>query len=71
MECLRQTFFLPPPQADLSDQRTRYPEPLIIDAGLTNEEIRQAIWKHFQDKAPGVNELPNRPLRAIFVPSVL
>ncbi len=66
-ECLRKTFFPPPPQVDLSVvQGARYPEPLTVDEELTNEEVREAIWRPRQDKAPGVNGIPNRLLRAVY-----
>ena len=33
---------------------------------LSEEEVRKAIWKPRQDKAPGVNRHPNRLLRAVY-----
>lgn len=65
--CLRQAFLPPPPQADLADiQGTEYPCPLDMDTELTEEEVRRAVWKPRQDKAPGVNGIPNRQLRVVY-----
>ncbi len=66
VETLRETFFPPPPQADLADiPGTIYPPPLTMDEVITEEEIRRAIFRPKPDKAPGVDGMPNRFLRLI------
>ena len=67
VRCLRKVFFPPPPTADTEDiGGTEYAPPKEEDGELTKEEIRRAIWRPTQDKAPGVNGIPNRFLRVIF-----
>ena len=41
-------------------------QPLDALDTLSEEEVRKAIWKPRQDKAPGVNGHPNRLLRAVY-----
>ena len=63
---LRKTFFPPPPQADLSDiDNAIYPGPIGMDSRLTEKEVRTAIFRPKQDKAPGIDGMPNRFLRMV------
>ena len=63
---LRETFFPPPPQADLADiQDANYPDPLSTADMVSKEEVWKAIFRPKEDKALGVNGFPNRFLRVI------
>lgn len=63
---LREAFFPPPPQADLTDtQGAVYPTPLAMTDILTEGEVRKAIFRPKPDKAPGIDGMPNRFLRQI------
>ena len=63
---LRETSFPPPPQADLTDvHETVYPDPIGMDEKLTEKEVRAAIFRPKQDKAPGIDGMPNRFLRIV------
>lgn len=58
-EVLRQTFFPPPPAADLSDiNNYKYP-PAIKGPDITMLEIKKAIRKAAPNKAPGANGITN------------
>ena len=61
-ELMAETFFPPAPEADLSDTiGYKYPEPLVIP-DITTEEVRQAIEKTKEGKAPGPDTIPNQAL---------
>jgi len=65
VKVLQETFFPPPLNADLDDiAGTRYPPPLSMN-DIDEKEVIQAINRPAQDKAPGVNGIPNRFLRAV------
>lgn len=62
-QLLRQTFFPPPPQADLSDAEGYvYPTPIECPE-VTIPEIGRAIRKASPNKAPGADGIPNRALQ--------
>lgn len=57
-------FFPQPAQADLTDiLGTRYPEPLCIEKGVSEEDIITALRTISPDKAPGPDKIPNRLLK--------
>lgn len=61
-EVLRQSFFPPPSQADLSDiQGYQYPEPIDCPA-ITASEIKKAVRTAAPNKAPGADGITNRVL---------
>lgn len=63
---LRDTFFPPPPQADLTDiTGTVYPVPDPTDDAITEEEVYKVIYRPKPDKAPGIDRIPNRFLRMV------
>ena len=63
---LRDTFFPPPPQADLADiTGLVYPIPEPMDDTITEEEVYRAIYRPKQDKAPRIDGIPNRFLRIV------
>ena len=58
-EVLRQTFFPPPPQADLSDiDGYEYP-PTIECPAITTVEIERAVRRASPNKAPGADGISN------------
>ena len=66
MEVLRKTFFPPPPAADLRDiDGTIYPEPLLMEEVIAEQEVRRAIRRPKPDKAPGIDGILNRFLRIV------
>lgn len=66
VKVLRRTFFPPPPQADLTDiEDTVYPDPAETTVELTEKEVKAAIFRPKQDKAPGIDGMPNRFLRLV------
>lgn len=76
VDILRNKFFPPPPDVDLSDMRGfAYPEPLsegpdwdhtgpITPGRITIEEVTKAIRRPKADKAPGVSQITSRVLQA-------
>jgi ribonuclease HI/exonuclease III len=64
-EAFAETFFPPPPEADLSDiQNYEYPQPVPCPE-ITEEEVLEAIRLTSGDKAPGPDQTPNKVLKAI------
>ena len=64
---LQRLFFPDPLPADLADiQDYCYPEPLEGNPDITPAELREAILKPAQDKAPGPDSIPHRILRLLF-----
>ena len=62
----KDTFFPPPPTADLSDiQGFTYPEPEESLMVISADEIAKAIARVKADKAPGPDGIPNRMLKAL------
>ena len=60
-----ETFFPPPPVADLSDTRQyTYPQPVPCPE-IIEEEVREAIRLSAGDKAPGPDQTPNKILKII------
>lgn len=58
------TFFPPPPEADLSDiGQQDYPQPVPCPQ-VTEEEVLEAIRRTAGDKAPGPDQTPNKVLKA-------
>ena len=58
-EVLRQSFFPPPLQADLSDiEGYQYPQPTECP-DITEEEIRRVVRRASPNKAPGADGIPN------------
>ena len=63
---LRDTFFPPPPEADLTDIETmNYPPPIPMKDLVSEEEVVRAVMRSKPDKAPGINGIPNRFLRMV------
>jgi ribonuclease HI len=73
-EVLRQTFFPPPPQADLSDMDGyEYPPPIECPA-ITTVEIERAVRRASPNKTPGADGISNGILHQtldILLPSLL
>ncbi|QKX57721.1 uncharacterized protein TRUGW13939_04840 [Talaromyces rugulosus] len=58
-ETLRQTFFPPPPQADLSDiDGYEYPRPIECPQ-ITPSEIERAVRRAAPNKSPGADDITN------------
>lgn len=63
-DALAESFFAPPPTADLSDLRGyRYPRPANLPP-ISAREVRTAIMRPGAFKAPGTDDIPNRVLQA-------
>jgi retrotransposon-encoded endonuclease/reverse transcriptase-like protein len=63
LETLRNQFFPPPRDADLTDiPETTYPEPLETSEEIMQQEIYEALRWVSKDKAPGQDQIPNRIL---------
>jgi hypothetical protein len=63
-ETLRQTFFPPPPLADLNDiPDADYPDPVPTSLTITATQVKRAIEKLAPNKAPGPDEIPNLILK--------
>jgi exonuclease III len=71
MATLRETFFPAPIEADLSDIPAQESPRTGNLIDLTENEIYKAIYRPKQDKAPGIDGLPNRFLRIIANPLIL
>jgi len=68
-QLLKDIFFPPVAEADLADlEGFNYPPPLEDCPEITAEEIRFAIYKPAQDKAPGPDGIPHRILRLLSGP---
>jgi hypothetical protein len=60
----RETFFPPPPRANLSDIRsTEYPQPVECATTITLRQIQRAVNKLAPNKAPGPDEIQNIVLK--------
>jgi ribonuclease HI len=59
VETLRQSFFPPPHQADLSDIDGYHYPPAIECPDITLREIERAVRKASPNKAPGTDGIPN------------
>jgi hypothetical protein len=71
---LKQTHFPPPVEADLRDlEGYSYPERVSIPKRLAENEALKVIKELVNDKAPGLNRIPNRILKraAGVVPALL
>ena len=65
-EMLRNTFFPPPPVADLTDiEGFVYPTEADCPLLITEAEVETAIRRPKADKAPGPDGIPNRILKAL------
>ena len=63
-EVLRTVLFLMPEPIDTSDiEGTAYPEPIDMACEITEEEIQKVVRKLPNDKAPGLDEIPNRCIK--------
>jgi len=64
---LHETFFPPPPDADLSDMTTpeqiMHPEPVPFNPNITEQQLERAIAKLAPKKAPGPDNITNRVLK--------
>jgi hypothetical protein len=64
-ETLQQTFFPPPPQANLSDiDGYGYPQPIKCPE-ITPSKIERAVRRAAPNKAPGIDNIPNGILHQI------
>ena len=64
---LRHLFFPAPRMADLSDiENYHYPEPREENPDITPDELREAVFKPAEDKAPGPDGIPHRILRLLY-----
>lgn len=65
-ETLRQTFFTPPPRADLSDiNGYEYPQPIECPE-ISPSEIERAVRRAAPNKAPGKDDIPNIIIHWLF-----
>ena len=63
-DCLRRSFFPPPPAADLKDIRqATYPQEVQYRPNINIQQIRTAITKTAPNKAPGPDGIPNKVLK--------
>ena len=61
---LRTVLFPPQDPADTSDiANIAYLEAVSIANGITEEEIQNVVRKLANDKAPGLDEIPNRCIK--------
>lgn len=59
-DMLKDKFFPPPPEADLTDiQEFTYPQTPTCPLIITREEVLAAIRRPKADKAPGPDDIPN------------
>jgi hypothetical protein len=58
------TFFLAPPLAELDDIPRYTYLPYVLSLDITEEEVRQAIQGSATDRALGLNQIPNKVLKA-------
>jgi hypothetical protein len=66
-EIFRETFFPPPPAADLSDiEETVYPESVPPPPRITLSQVDTAIEKLAAKKAPRPDEIPNLVLKKCY-----
>jgi hypothetical protein len=67
-EKFQSTFFLQPPQADMTDinTSTTYPEPVLYNSHITMQQVTEAIDKLAPNKAPGPDEISNLVLKKMF-----
>lgn len=64
-KALSDSFFPPPPTADLTDlQGFQYPQQLEVP-DITPQEVLREIQRPGPDKAPGPDMIPNRALQAL------
>jgi len=64
---LKNTFFPPPPPADLSDiDGATYQEPVSCNQNITIHQVHRAIDKTSPKKAPGPDEVTNQVLKKSF-----
>ncbi len=67
VERLRETHFPAPLGADLEDiTEVEYLSPMPGEGDLTEAEVYSSIKRPSQDKAPGINGILNRFLRAVY-----
>lgn len=60
-----ETFFPPPPEADMSDTiGYEYPQPAPCP-DITEEEVLEAIRQTAGNKAPGPDQIPNKVLKVV------
>ncbi len=64
-QILLSQFFLPPPNADLSDTQGFEYEQGFDTGNITMHEIHQSILLAISVKAPGEDGIPNRILKSI------
>jgi hypothetical protein len=63
---LKQTHFPPPVKADLRDLKGySYPKRVLIPERLVEDEGLKVIKKLVNDKAPGLDKIPNRILKRV------
>jgi hypothetical protein len=71
---LKQTYFPPPVKTDLRDlEGYSYPERVFIPKRLAEDEGLKVIKKLANNKAPGLDKIPNRILKRVagVVPALL
>jgi len=67
VERLRETHFLAPLGVDLEDiAEVEYLSPMLGGGDLIEAEVYSSIRRPSQDKAPGINRILNRFLRAVY-----
>jgi hypothetical protein len=63
---LKQAYFPLPVKADLKDlKRYSYPKKVLISKRLAKDERLKVIKKLVNDKALGLNKIPNRILKRV------
>ena len=68
-EVLRTVLFLMLEPTDTSDiEGTIYLEPIDIAYEITEEEIQKVVRKRLNDKAPRLDEIPNRCIKKCIAP---
>ena len=66
LEALKEGFFPNPRDADLSDiADTAYPEPIVTDLEIQEQEVYDALRWVKANKAPGPDQIPNLVLKKI------
>jgi len=67
VERLQETYFPVPLGADLEDiTEVEYLSPILGERDLTEAEVYSFIKRPSQDKAPRINRILNRFLRAVY-----